>query len=308
MGFETSDDAGVYRLDGERALVNTADFITPPVDDGEIFGKVAAANSLSDIYAMGGRPLTCLNLVAFPSDKLPEEILHDIIRGAAIKIAEAGAQLVGGHTIMDEEPKFGLAVTGIVHPERIWRNVGARPGDILLMTKKLGSGVLFNANLKGKVSQSAMQACLEQASELNRVPCEVLQDFPVHACTDITGFGLAGHAMEMSNQGEVCLRIHAGRVPVLAEAREMYEAGVSTGSNGPNRLLVQSWWKVEDSVDRIDRELLVDPLTSGGLLVALPEGAAEEAEKALREADVPVSRIGQVLAGDGKKRLEIVRG
>jgi len=240
VGFETSDDAGVYQLNDTQAIVTTADFITPPTDDPRLFGQIAAANALSDVYAMGGQPLTCLNLLAFPANKLRQEILHGIIAGAAEKILEAGAVLAGGHSIEDEEPKFGLAVTGVVHPQKIWRNNGARVGDVLLLTKSLGSGVLLNANLKGWVSQEAIEECFRQLAILNRVAAETLQAFNVHAATDITGFGLAGHALEIAQGSPVTIEIETKKLPWLPEAAVMYERGMTTGLTK----LIINWWRM----------------------------------------------------------------
>jgi selenide,water dikinase len=299
VGFGTGDDAGVYRLDGERALVLTADFITPPVDDPYLFGQIAAANALSDVYAMGGRPLACLNLVAFPDKRLGPEVLQGIVAGALSKIVEAGAVLAGGHTIEDQEPKFGLSVTGIVHPDRIWRNSGAQPGDCLLLTKPLGSGVLFNAHRKGWVSSLAMSECLGVLTVLNRTAAETLSAFSVHAATDITGFGLAGHAFEMAQGSGVRLRFGYDRLPVLREAPEMYRRGMSTGANRPNAQRVEGQLRFDPERPDWQREIVFDPQTSGGLMVALPAGQAEAAVAALRANGVPWAQaIGEVLAPD----------
>ena len=234
VGFETSDDAGVYKLTDDIAIINTADYITPPVNDPFVFGQIAAANSISDVYAMGGRPITCLNLVNFPAGKLPYEQLHRIVEGALDKITESGAVLAGGHTVEDSEPKFGLAVTGIVHPDKIWRNVGARSGDSLILTKPIGSGVMFNAKLKDKVSETAFEACIRSAITLNRTAAEVFADFEVHAATDITGFGLAGHGLEMAQGSDATLHLKLDAIPVMPEAYEMYAAGITTGVNKHN--------------------------------------------------------------------------
>lgn len=296
VGFETSDDAGVYRLSDHQALVTTADFITPPCDDPRLFGQIAAANALSDVYAMGGRPLTCLNLLAFPADKLPDDILHGIIAGAAEKILEAGAVLAGGHSIEDEEPKFGLSVTGLVHPDKIWRNNTAQVGDALILTKPLGSGVLLNANLKGWVSAVAMDECYRQLATLNRVAAEVFQGFSVHAATDITGFGLAGHALEMAQGAKQTFELQTDRLPWLEEAANMYERGMSTGVNKANRLLVQGDTEFPAHWEGRLQELLIDPQTSGGLLVALPANEAEAALNALQDAGVrDATLVGEVV-------------
>ena len=300
MGTETSDDAGVYRLTDEIALVLTADFITPPVDDPYVFGQVAAANALSDVYAMGGRPVTALNLAGFPSDQLPLEMLAQIMAGALDKVHEAGAVLAGGHTTEDEEPKFGLSVTGVVHPQKIWRNVGAQPGDRLILTKPLGSGVLFNANRKGWVSEAAMQACLRIITVLNRKAAETLAGFSVHACTDVTGFGLSGHAFGMAKGSGVTLAMDLEALPVLDEALAMYQRGVTTGVNASNRELVQDHLRFERELPVWRQEIVFDPQTSGGLLAALPAAEAEAALAALHDAGVTHARIvGEALAHDG---------
>ncbi|MEM8931258.1 MAG: selenide, water dikinase SelD [Acidobacteriota bacterium] len=301
VGFATSDDAGVYRLNDEQAVVMTADFITPPVDDPYLFGQIAAANALSDVFAMGGRPVACLNLVGFPAGKLEPEILHGIVGGALSKITEAGAVLAGGHTTEDDEPKFGLSVTGVVHPDKVWTNAGAEVGDALILTKPIGSGVLFNANLKGWVSQEALAACLDVLTTLNRVASETFRRFDVHAATDITGFGLAGHGLEMARGSGTTLRIDLDAVPIMDEALACYERGMTTGVNGVNRELVEGSIRWRRELPFWHREIVIDPQTSGGLLVALPEVQADAAIAALHEAGVGhARRIGRVepLSGD----------
>ena len=294
VGFATSDDAAVYRLTDELALVTTADFITPPVDDPYVFGQVAAANALSDVYAMGAKPITCLNLVGFPSDKLGPEVLRGIIEGALSKITEAGAVLAGGHSTEDEEPKFGLAVTGIVHPQQFWANAGARVGDVLVLTKPIGSGVLFNANRRHMVSAQAMAACLATLTTLNKAAAETLRKFDVHAATDITGFGLAGHGMELARASGVTLRITVADVPLMAEALEMYRRGVTTGVNLSNWALVEPHLRFEAELPKEHREILIDPQTSGGLFAALPAEQGPDALAALHAAGVE----GACIVGD----------
>ena len=295
VGFDTSDDAGVYQLNAEQALVYTVDFITPPVDDPYLFGQIAAANSLSDIYAMGGKPLSCLNIAGFPADKLDSEILTGIISGALQKITEAGAVLLGGHTTDNDEPIFGLTVTGMVHPENIWRNSGAQPGDQLILTKALGSGVLFNANLKNLVSAKALGECLDSLIVLNKTAAEVFADFEIHAATDITGFGLAGHALEMLSGPDLSFNITLDEIPIMNEAREMYERGVTTGVNQTNRTLVENNWNFAEGISVTQQELMLDPQTSGGLLVAVPEAQTSSILKALHNAGVTSSaQIGYV--------------
>ena len=291
VGFETSDDAGVYRLGEDTAMVVTADFITPPVDDPFTFGQIGAANSLSDVYAMGGRPVACLNLIGFPSDDLGPEVLHGIVEGALSKITEAGAVLAGGHTTNDDEPKFGLSVTGLVHPDRYWRNAGARPGDALILTKPIGSGVIFNANLKGMLPRQALEETLAVLTDLNRTAAETLARFDVHAATDITGFGLAGHALEMARGSGVTLEIDVDSLPTLPRALEMYERGVTTGANAENREQVGEAALYEKELPGKQGEILVDPQTSGGLFAAVPEAQAAAAVEALHEAGVEAACI-----------------
>jgi selenide,water dikinase len=300
VGYETHDDAGIYRLSDEIAIITTADYITPPVNDPFVFGQVAAANALSDVYAMGGRPVTCLNLVGFPSKKLEQDVLNQIVAGGLSKITEAGAVLAGGHTIDDDEPKFGLAVTGVVHPEKYWTNSGAQPGDRLILTKPIGSGVIFNANLKNWVSAAALSECLAIITELNKTAAEILQQFNVHAATDITGFGLAGHAYEMAAASGVCLQLEIDRVPIMDEALAMYERGMSTGVNRSIRQLVETRMRFDRDLPAWHREIIMDPQTNGGLFVAVGESRTTELIEALHAAGVSAaSMVGRVkpLAG-----------
>jgi selenide,water dikinase len=308
VGFDTSDDAGVYRLTDEMALVSTADFITPPVNDPFIYGQIAAANAISDIYAMGGRPITCLNLVAFPSSKLAPDILHGIVAGAVDKITEAGAVLIGGHTIEDDEPKFGLAVNGLVHPDKLWTNAGARAGDTLVLTKPIGSGVLFNANIKNWVSKEALEECIAQLTTLNRKAWEIMQGFEIHGATDITGFGLAGHCYEVASASGVMIVLAMDRLPLMPEALDMYQRGVNTGVNPHNRRMVQNHLQFEGDWPDWHREILYDPQTSGGLLASVAPAVAEDLVAALQAAGVArACVIGEVLPrGKGDVQLRII--
>jgi selenide,water dikinase len=301
VGFHTSDDAGVYRLSDDMALVTTADFITPPVNDPFIYGQIAAANAISDVYAMGGRPVTCLNLVAFPSKKLAPEVLHQIVAGAVDKIAEAGAVLAGGHTIEDDEPKFGLAVNGIVHPDKFWTNAGARAGDVLVLTKPIGSGVIFNANIKQWVSDEALAACIAQLTTLNRVACETMQGFDIHAVTDVTGFGLAGHGLEIARASAVTLVIHLEHLPVMPEALDMYRRGVNTGVNPHNRRMVEAYLQIKGDWPPWHQEILYDPQTSGGLLAAVAPDSADALIQALQTAGMTFARrVGEVTSREDR--------
>jgi len=291
VGYETSDDAGVYRLADDLAIIMTADYITPPVNDPYVYGQIAAANAISDVYAMGGKPIACLNLVSFPSKKLPPEVLHQIVAGALSKITEAGAVLAGGHSVEDDEPKFGLAVTGIVHPDKFWTNQGAQPGDALILTKPVGSGVLFNANLKKWVSKEAMKACLSILITLNRTAAEVMSGFDIHAATDVTGFGLAGHGLEMAKASGVYLEISIKDLPIMDEALTMYKKGVTTGVNAFNRQMVQQHFRFETDLPPWHEEIVFDPQTNGGLLVAVSGTQAENLVTALHAKGVKDAKI-----------------
>jgi selenide,water dikinase len=284
VGYATSDDAGVYRLNDELAIVVTADFITPPFDDPVLFGQIGAANAMSDVYAMGGRPLTCLNIVGFPSKHLGADILAGIISSAADKITEAGAVLAGGHTVDDLEPKFGLAVTGVVHPERCWRNDRAQIGDALILTKPIGSGVILNANLEKWVAAADLTACIESLVSLNKTAAEVAGQFDVHAATDVTGFGFACHALEMARGAKLQFETTFSSIPQFDGALAMYQRGVTTGSNPANREMAGDDVDFAHSFTPIEQELLFDPQTNGGLLFSVPESQADDLVAALRNA------------------------
>jgi selenide, water dikinase len=304
VGYHTSDDAGIYRLSDDLAIVVTADFITPPLNDPYLFGQIAAANAISDVYAMGGEPKVCLNLVCFPSKKLPAEELHQIVAGALNKITEAGAVLAGGHSVEDDEPKFGLSVVGVVHPDRYWTNTGAQPGDVLILTKPLGSGVLFNANLKHRVSRTALEACVAALTTLNKMAAEVMRAFDIHAVTDITGFGLAGHGLEMAKASQVTLSIKMDCLPIMDEALDMYRQGVTTGVNAFNQRLAAEHTRFETPCPQWHQQIVYDPQTSGGLLIAVPAGQQVDLVHALKQARTPVAAlIGEVLPLEGRIHL-----
>lgn len=295
VGYGTNDDAGIYRLTDEIAIVTTADFITPPVNNPYEFGQIAAANAISDIYAMGAEPKVCLNLVSFPSKVLPPDHLHQIVAGALNKITESGAVLAGGHSVEDSEPKFGLSVVGIVHPQKFWTNGGAQPGDRLILTKPLGSGVLFNANLKKWVSGAAMAECVRITTTLNKYAANALSKFDVHGVTDVTGFGLAGHALEMAKASGVCLEIALDALPIMDEAIEMYRKGMRTGVNAFNERLVAHHCRINSQHPRWHQQILYDPQTSGGLLVAIPSGQSAAAIQAVNQTqDMKAAMIGEV--------------
>ncbi|MGZ9583481.1 selenide, water dikinase SelD [Paenibacillus marinisediminis] len=296
VGLETSDDAGVYRLNDEMALVQTVDFFTPIVDDPYSFGQVAAANALSDVYAMGGKPLTVLNIVAFPISTLDKSILADILRGAADKVREAGATLVGGHSIDDPEPKFGLAVTGLVHPERVRKNAGAQAGDRLILTKPIGVGISTTALKNGLLTDAEIDRVTQVMSTLNKTAAEVMADYRVHGCTDVTGFGLMGHAMEMAKGSGVGLDIEAEKVPFLGRVRELAEQGAVPGGTKNNFKHVQDSIEFDERLDQIARWMLCDATTSGGLLIAVhPEDEAGLLDR-LISAGVEASVIGTAVA------------
>jgi selenide,water dikinase len=299
VGYDTSDDAAVYRISPEIALISTVDYITPPVDDPYWFGQIAAANSLSDVYAMAGKPLTALNLVMFPSTKLDMSFLKEILRGGNDKVQEAGASLAGGHSVDDHEPKYGLAVTGTVHPERILTNGGAKVGDVLILTKPLGTGVLFNANRSGKLPYRELEAILPRVAALNRAAAEVASKTGVHACTDVTGFGILGHTLEIANASQVRIDLFYDELPFYANALEMYRKGENTGSNKANRKMVNGFWEAKSKKSESEEALLFDPQTSGGLLLVVAESQAEEVIAELKSTGVDTAaRVGKVVAQD----------
>lgn len=289
VGFDTADDAGVYKLTPECALVQTVDFFTPIVDDPVIFGAIAAANALSDVYAMGAQPLCALSIVAYPRDGDIED-LQQILRGGAEKMREAGCVILGGHSIGDEEIKFGYALTGTVHPDRVIRNAGAQPGDLLVLTKPLGTGVIATALKRGAADPAHVEASIASMLELNRRAAEAMAELRVHAATDVTGFGLIGHAREMAAASDVTLEIIASRVPLLPGALEYARQGALAGGLKNNREYASCEVEAAGDVPEELLNLLYDPQTSGGLLVALPEAEAEKFERRLAGA----CRIGRV--------------
>lgn len=299
MGFDTSDDAAVYRVAPEIALISTVDYITPPVDDPYWFGQIAAANSLSDVYAMGGQPLTALNLVMFPSKKLDMAFLKEILQGGSAKVLEADASMAGGHSVDDNEPKYGLAVTGRVHPDRILTNCGARVGDGLILTKPLGTGVLFNANRSGKLPYAELESILPQVAALNRSAIEAALKFEVHACTDVTGFGILGHSLELARGSDVQIDLFYENLPFYPNALRMYQKGETTGSNKANRKLAEGAWQSAAQRSTAEQDLLFDPQTSGGLLLAVPAAQTDDLIARLKKEGVATAvRVGEVAAAD----------
>lgn len=281
-------------------MINTVDFITPPVDDPYWFGQISAANSISDVYCMGGTPVTALNVVMFPSKHLDMGFLKDILKGGHDKVVEAGACLVGGHTVDDEEPKYGLCVNGVVHPDRIITNAGAQPGDALILTKPLGSGVLFNAVRSGKLPFKDLERdTLPSLASLNGKAMEVALQYDLHACTDITGFGILGHLLEVAHGSDARVVLDYKKLPFYANALAMYEKGETTGSNKPNKAMVaKHHLALQVSLSAAEYELLYDPQTSGGLLLALPASQADKLVAALTAANVQTAvRVGEIDAG-----------
>ncbi len=297
VGTETSDDAAVYKISEELAVIQTVDFFTPVTDDPYLFGQIAAANALSDVYAMGGEPKLALNLAAFPNC-LDTEILGEILKGGADKVMEAGAVLAGGHTISDNEPKYGLCVTGFVHPKKMWKNCGAEPGDLLVLTKPLGSGILSTAEKGGIIREAEHLEAVKTMTTLNKYAAELAKEFQVHCCTDITGFGLAGHAMEMAKGSKKTFVIYAEKLPVLSGAREYAEMGLIPAGAYRNREFLEK--DMESWISGWREDLLFDPQTSGGLLLAIPTEDAAGLMGRLSGLELPSAVVGEVTEEKGK--------
>ncbi len=293
VGFNKADDAGVYKINDELALVQTVDFFPPIVDDPYNFGRIAAANALSDIYAMGGQPLTALNIVAFPSN-LPESVLGEILRGGAEKVEEAGAVIVGGHSIKDNELKYGISVTGQIDPKKIITNSGAKVGDKLYLTKPLGTGIITTGIKRGTVDKQLSDIVTDQMAALNKDAGELMVKYNANAATDITGYGLMGHTLEMAEGSEVTIRIFSDKLPVLPQALELAELKMIPGGANSNREFVDGKWKLENKIDKNLEHILFDPQTSGGLFISLPQENCEAFENELRTKGLPVHAIGQV--------------
>jgi len=306
VGLETSDDAGVYQLDDSTALVQTVDFFTPIVDDPFTFGQIAVVNALSDVYAMGGTPLTALNLVAFPIKTLPSSILKEILLGGLSKMGEAGVALVGGHTVEDPEIKYGLAVTGVIHPDKILTNAKAKKGDRLVLTKPLGTGIIATALKAGMASEEAVRRIEESMVALNRKASELMRAFGAHACTDITGFGFIGHAAEMVLASGVGMVIQSKEIPIFSEAMEYAKRGLVPGGAHSNRQFFSCRVQVRPEVSPFLIDLLYDPQTSGGLLISLPPDDAHELVRALnQEGGIHSSVVGEVVE-EPRGKIEIL--
>ncbi len=306
VGLEAPDDAGVYRLNPELALIQTVDFFTPIVNDPYHFGAIAAANALSDIYAMGGRPLTALNIACFPLKTTSAEDLKAILRGGLDKLHEAGALLVGGHSVEDPELKFGLAVTGVVHPDHIWTKAGARPGDQLILTKPLGTGIIATA-LKGRLaSPEAEAAIIAVMSRLNRAAAEALAGLEAHAVTDITGFGLLGHGLEMALASQAELTIYAHQAPVLPWAREYANMGLVPAGSHANRRFCENHLAIDPQVSALEVDLLADAQTSGGLLIAVAPKDRDPLMARLQEGGVTDAAVIGEVTGAGVGRIRVL--
>lgn len=297
MGLDTPDDAAVYRLDDAHALVATVDFFTPIVDDPYAFGAIAAANALSDVYAMGGRPLFALNIVAFPADRLDREVLVRILQGGHDKVSEAGAVIVGGHSIDDAEPKYGLAVTGIVHADRIRTKGGGAAGQALVLTKPIGTGIVSTAIKRGTAPAEAIEAAVRSMTALNRRAAELLEDAPVGAVTDVSGYGLVNHLAEVAKASGVGARIAASAVALLPGARALAEQGAVPGGTKKNRAHAEAHARWSDRVDDVARTLLCDAQTSGGLLFSVDAGAADALVARMRGEGIAAVRIGELVSG-----------
>jgi len=271
VGMETSDDAGVFRLRPDLAIVNTVDFFTPIVDDPYVFGQIAATNALSDIYAMGAEPKTALNIVCFPKGKMDIWVLGEVLKGGAEKVQEAGAVVVGGHSIIDEEIKYGMAITGVIHPDKVIRNVGIQEGDALILTKPLGTGIISTALKKGKASKESVQASVASMITLNNTASKIMRNYPVHACSDITGYGLLGHALEMASGSSVTLILESSKLPILHRAPRLAEKGYLTGGCKRNRDYLKDKITIDKSIREGLVEVAFDPQTSGGLLIAVAQ-------------------------------------
>lgn len=302
LGMETTDDAAVYKINDDMAIVYTLDFFTPIVNDPYTFGKISAANSLSDVYAMGCEPLLCLNIVGFPNC-MDESILTEILRGSADKVAEAGCILAGGHTIQDDEPKFGLSVIGLVHPREYWRNNTIEEGDVIFLTKPIGVGVLNTALKGGLLQEKEIKEAIQMMEMLNKVGYDAAKGLDIHACTDITGFGLAGHAYEMTNGTNYSMEIYHQAIPFYKECEEFLNMGLIPEGTYANYDYVGDSIRYDNDLKPWMKDLLFDPQTSGGLLFSLPESDAIILEKRLKKQNIPSGIIGKVI---GKEDQDLI--
>ncbi|MCH8306177.1 MAG: selenide, water dikinase SelD [Candidatus Marinimicrobia bacterium] len=291
IGFDSNEDAAVYRITDETALVQTADYITPMTDDPYLFGQLAAANALSDIYAMGAKPITAINLCNFPGKGIPNAVFSEILNGGASKVLESGAVTVGGHTIKDDELKYGLSVSGIVHPDKIVRNSSIEIGDLLILSKPVGTGVLFNGVKKGALESKWLDRAVQRNVVLNKKASELMLKYKANACTDLTGFGLLGHLNEMVSPNDLSLEINALSVPYFEKAIETSEQGYKPGMSKDTMRSLEKSVTFDSTVSEAYRWLLVDPQTSGGLIISIPEEKADDLLKELKSDDSPESAV-----------------
>ena len=307
VGIETGDDAAVYRLGPEIALILTVDYFTPIVDDPYSFGAIAAANAVSDVYAMGGKPLLALNIVGFPIDKLPKEVLAEILRGGAEKAMEAGVLIVGGHSIDDDEPKYGLAVTGVIHPDLVVTNKRARAGDDLILTKPLGMGIISTAIKRQKASASLVRRAVQVMSTLNRDAAEAMTEVGAHACTDITGFGLLGHLYGMTRASGVGAKIKLSKVPILPEVWELAKEGCIPGGTRKNYSFLQEKEAVtwDPGIDEMTRLVISDAQTSGGLLIAVAKEKSQDLRSRLEARKTPAAALIGEIVDDSSGRIHV---
>jgi len=299
VGLETSDDAAVYKINEDIAMIQTVDFFTPIVDDPYTFGQIAAANSLSDVYAMGGDPAIALNIIGFPNCLHPD-VMAEILKGGASKVIEAGATIAGGHSIEDDEPKYGLCVTGFVHPDKVLKNYGAKPGDVLILTKPIGTGIISTAIKAGMASKETETEAIYVMISLNKKAKEVFQNYPISSCTDITGFGLVGHSIEMAESSNVTFEINVNNIPLIRDVVEYAEMGLVPGGSYKNRKYFEGKSKFKN-IKEVYMDLIFDPQTSGGLLVSVEEKYAEAIMKDLKQnLETPFALIGRVTVKQDK--------
>jgi len=306
IGFDGNEDAAVYRITDETALVQTADYITPMTDDPYLFGQLAAANALSDIYAMGAKPITAINLCNFPGKGIPNEIFSEILNGGASKVLESGAVTVGGHTIKDDELKYGLSVSGIVHPDKVIRNSSIKRGDVLILSKPVGTGVLFNGVKKGALESKWLDRAVQRNVVLNKKASELMLKYDANACTDLTGFGLLGHLNEMVSPNDLSLEINALSVPYFEKAVETSEQGYKPGMSKDTMRSLEKSVTFDSAVSEAYRWLLVDPQTSGGLIISIPEERADDLLKELKSEDSPEAAIIGKITEPGHTDIMVV--
>lgn len=305
VGNDTSDDAAVYKIDEEKAVILTMDFFTPIVDDPYTFGQIAAANSLSDVYAMGGRPVTAMNIVCFPTC-LSMDVLRDILKGGADKVAEAGAIVVGGHSVEDDEPKFGLSVMGMIHPGKVTANSGAKPGDVLILTKPLGVGILNTAIKADLTDEGTYKNAVDVMSYLNKDACEAMMNVGINGCTDVTGFGLLGHGYEMAEASNVSLEIWADYIPIINKSIEFAKMGIIPAGAYNNEGYIETHVHFAESIKQEIRDIMYDPQTSGGLLISVPEVNSEKLMEELRKSNKTDFNIIGRVKPKGKYSIEVI--